>query len=538
MKHISAKWAIVLSAGCLFSFSLYESNVLVKPDNRGTINFSEHVAPIIYNKCATCHHPGGIAPMSLITYDEVFGEQLNIEDAINMGEMPPWPPDTSYTRFRHERVLTQAEAATILTWVNTGATRGDSTLAPPFPTFNSTGPTLGTPDLTITSLNYTSKAYTVDDYVCFSIPSGLLQDRKIQAIEVEPGNSAIVHHALIFIDQAGTYTTDTSGVCVGPNNGTLVGEFTPGSVPIVYPGGGNVFMGVTMQAGSNVVLAMHYPSGSGGQQDQTKVHFYFYPTAVSNVREVSIDDLIYNWSFCVPANDTQYVTASFPPVVGGTPGNYSIIGIFPHMHLLGKSIKSYAVKNNNDTIPLININNWDFHWQGIYQFPYPVKVPSGSHLYGEGVYDNTTNNPDNPSFPPVNVCAGLNTTDEMFLIYYQYLPYVTGDENLNIDSLMALSALSISERSNAEIPVLVYPNPSDGTVYFKANLNPQESVTIDIYDLKGSLVYTHTQGAGFGSAVISWDGSNLRGGNCIPGTYLYKFKNGNRLHYGRIVRIR
>ena len=120
------------------------------------------------------------------------------------------------------------------------APQGDSTSAPAYPTYVTNGPTLGVPDLTLSAPVYVSNAVNHDDYVCFSIPSGLTQGRKIRAVEVEPGNAEIVHHTLVYIDPSATYQTDTSGHCMGPTSlsSKLIGEYAPGSLPTIFPGKG------------------------------------------------------------------------------------------------------------------------------------------------------------------------------------------------------------------------------------------------------------------------------------------------------------
>ena len=114
----------------------------------------------------------------------------------------------------------------------------------------------------------------------------------------------------------------------------------------------------------------------------------------------------------------------------------SILTVNPHMHLLGRSFIAYAVKPDGDTIPLIRIPRWDFRWQYFYTYEKMLKVPAGSTIYVEGVYDNTTANPLNPFNPPRLVMQreeSMRTTDEMFQFIVSFLPYKEGDENISLD---------------------------------------------------------------------------------------------------------
>ena len=118
------------------------------------------------------------------------------------------------------------------------------------------------------------------------------------------------------------------------------------------------------------------------------------------------------------------------------PEDISILTINPHMHLLGKSFKAYALKPGGDTIRLISIPRWDFSWQYFYTFKKMVKIPAGSTIVAEGVYDNTRQNLNNPFSPPqliTDQSGSMKATDEMFQFIVTYLPYQSGDENVSLE---------------------------------------------------------------------------------------------------------
>jgi hypothetical protein len=82
--------------------------------------WSSDVAQIFYNKCTQCHHPGGAAPFSLMTYAEVSPLAAAVYQCVNTGEMPPWPPDNNYQQYQHNRALSNIEKTTIISWLNNG----------------------------------------------------------------------------------------------------------------------------------------------------------------------------------------------------------------------------------------------------------------------------------------------------------------------------------------------------------------------------------------------------------------------------------
>ena len=111
-------------------------------------NYSEDIAPIIYNKCLQCHHTGGIAPLSFETYSNAVSNAGLIQHVTSTGEMPPWPPDTTYSRFAYENILSFDEITKITDWIANGVPLGDTNLLPPLPNFSNNS-NLGTPDLEI-----------------------------------------------------------------------------------------------------------------------------------------------------------------------------------------------------------------------------------------------------------------------------------------------------------------------------------------------------------------------------------------------------
>ena len=424
-----------------FPFFLYSQNP----------NYSENIAPIIYNKCLQCHHSNGISPISLETYASTVANAGMIQHVTSTGEMPPWPPDTNYRRFAYENILTLDEINDITDWIANGVPLGDTNLLPPFPILNGNS-NLGTPDLILQIPTYTSTAnLNSDDYVCFSIPTNLFQNRKIRAIEVLPGNVQIVHHVLVSIDPFPNSSVVTTSNCMGAQ-GKMIYSYAPGSLPLVYPDTINNSFGVELPANSSISLSMHYPEGSLGEIDSTKVNFYFYPQNTS-IREISNDFLINEGLFGVPFILPPYQITEVMGSFGPTTQDFSLMSVFPHMHLLGKEIEFYAVAPSNDTINLIRINNWDFEWQGAYFFKKFLKIPAGSMIYAEASYDNTVSL-SNPN--PITVQSGFNTQDEMLVGAFQYLPYQPGDEYISIENTSIITnnnttSLNSSNKKNVQI---------------------------------------------------------------------------------------
>ncbi len=498
--------------------------------------WSDDVAGIVYNKCSKCHHDGGLAPFALMSYGDVSSMISSIEDAVTNDEMPPWPPDNNYQQYSHPRSLSATEKSTMLTWIGNGFPEGNQANAPAPPIFNE-GSILGNGDLTVQIPTYMSKANGMDDYVCFSIPAGLAQDRIIRAMEIIPGNRAIVHHALIYVDDTGSYPTDTvGGDCGGPPDATLITGYTPGASPLVFPSGSGFKLGMNIPAGSNIVFAMHYPNGSYGEYDSTKVIFHFYPPGETGVREVFAAAPLQNWGLSLPPNQVTTATATYAG--SNLPIDISVLSAFPHMHLVGREITAYGLTQQNDTIKYIHIPEWDFHWQDFYFFKYIQKTPAGTTLKARAVYDNTTNNPENPNNPPQWVYAGESTTDEMLMVYFHYMYYENGDENINMEDYLTTG---IQEFTNSEEGWMVYPNPSgqnEEIHIVPANLSTGDVVSLAIYATDGQLVKTISRGMTIsdGFAGFEWDGTTDSGTSCSKGVYHLSLLHNGRVSHYTIVR--
>ena len=161
--------------------------------------FSRDVAPIFYNRCVSCHRPGEVAPMSLITYRDVRPWAAAIREKVSTRAMPPWHADPKYGRFRNDPSLTQQEIDTIVAWVNGGAREGDPAARPPLPAF-ADGWQIGKPDAVFEMpVEYEVPARGTIDYQYFEVPTNFTEDRWMQAGEVRAGDRAHVHHIIVYV---------------------------------------------------------------------------------------------------------------------------------------------------------------------------------------------------------------------------------------------------------------------------------------------------------------------------------------------------
>jgi len=411
----------IFFAGILFSLLLVlsperkpETSASVAQDE--PVTFNKQIVRIFQKNCQTCHHPGDIAPFSLMTYRDALPYARLIRQKTQDRQMPPWKPVSGCGEFLDENRLTDEEIRTIARWVDQGAPEG----APqdlPEPLNFTDGWAMGEPDLVLAPDEEYEPPQGDDTLRCFTIPANLRGDRFISAIEVRPGNRRIVHHVLAFVDAKGISAqldeadpgpgyTSFGGPGFDPD--ATLGGWAPGVRPIVYPEG----VGAKVAANARIVIQVHYHPNGSRETDRTLLGIHF---ARSPVKKNLYLLPIANTRFVIPAGAKRHeVTASFtaPPFV-----NSHAIFIAPHMHLLGREIKVEVTYPDRRTACLIHIDDWDFDWQAVYTFKKPIAIPGGTRVNLTAYYDNSADNPRNPNSPPKDVRWGEQTTDEMCLAF-------------------------------------------------------------------------------------------------------------------------
>jgi uncharacterized protein (TIGR03437 family) len=380
--------------------------------------FNKEVVRIFQRSCQTCHHPGDIAPFSLMTYQETRPWAVAIREQVLRRQMPPWKPVTGCGDFQDVQSLSEAEIQTIVAWADSGAPEGQP-VDLPAPLEFPDGWSLGAPDLVLTPEEPYTPPPGRDLYRCFTVPVGDLRgDRWVSALSVKPGNPAIVHHVIAYADPAGESAQLDAAepgpgyTCFGgPRTRTteMLGGWAPGSRGYFAPEG----TGIRLANNSRVVIQVHYSPTEEPESDRTPVGLYFAKRPVRHALQVLP---LVNTQFVIPAGSRQHeVNATFniPLFLAG-----KMWAVTPHMHLLGRRIK-VELQRPGTTRPdcLIDIPDWDFNWQGTYLYRQPVTLTGGSTLKLTTIFDNSASNPRNPSSPPKEVRWGEETTDEMSLAF-------------------------------------------------------------------------------------------------------------------------
>jgi hypothetical protein len=415
----------------------------------GGPTFSKDVAPILYRSCTSCHRPGEIAPMSLLTYRDARPWARSIQDKVAKGAMPPWHADPAHGEFANDRRLSDDDRNTILAWVTAGAPEGNPADLPAAPKY-AEGWMVGQPDVVLSMQeDYPIPASGTIAYQYFEVPTNFTEDRWVQGFEVRPGNRAVVHHVIVyaraprpsqptapagapaqrptplisFADGMEIPAGQTGGPELppeqvkprGPNDrpapkplGPSIGAYVPGNSTRMFPAG----TAIRLAAGSTLVFQMHYTATGTPSTDRTSIGLVF--ASAPPATELRTTALI-NGSLHIPAGAVEHrVDAEMT-----FNRDITIWSMLPHTHVRGKRWQYDAVYPDGRTETILAVPSYDFEWQTDYIFKQPLRLPKGSRLHATAWYDNSPNNKSNPDFTK-DVWWGDQTWEEMMFTGVTY----------------------------------------------------------------------------------------------------------------------
>ena len=377
------------------------------------------IKPIVDAHCIACHVEGGSGPFPLITEAQVTARATAIATATASRVMPPYPAAPAVRPYLYDISLTNEQIASISAWAAAGAPVGapaaeGSALDVDFGL-------LENPNLTLTMASAFTPTERPDHYRCFTLPWPYDTDKFITGFNVRAGNVPLVHHAVLYLVDAGQAGIvdaaegadgKTGYSCFGsasPANAESfptrqVGGWAPGSEGTNYATG----TGVRVSAGARVVLQMHYNliGTATPEPDLSAVEFRVEDSVTFEGGNMPWLDL--NWpetegAMRIPAGapSTKYSYEDDPTIASLAPmfipgvdvaRGMRIFSVYPHMHQLGRTIRASVVRANGDIVPLVAIDNWDFHWQRDYTLAEPVDVFAGDKLRVDCDFDNSPSN--------------------------------------------------------------------------------------------------------------------------------------------------
>jgi len=425
--------------------------------------FCKQVAPILFKHCVECHQPGEIAStVSFLSYDTARPWARAIREKVLLREMPPWPADPQRSvKFRNDTRLSRQDIQTLVAWADSGAPKGDESALPAAPQIAQgwLHPKGIPPDAVIVLPETEVPAKGEVPYVTNLIKMPLSEDKWISAIQVRPGNGAVVHHmAITEVRAEERFGPDASPLAtlarqVGFRNDLvrqpvvtapgdpavydMLGVYTPGASFEMYGDGAAKLL----KGGKDFYLNcnVHYQTTGRPEKDRSVLALWFQPqppkhqlfringagaSLLANGTELLID---------APQEKAEGNSAAIPPIPPNA-DNYEVTGMtaytqpviiyqfHPHAHLRAKDFTYTVVYDDGREQTVLSIPKYDFHWQLAYDLETPLELPAGSKLVVTAHYDNSVNNRNNPA-PDHEVHfleSGNQTWDEMFTPFIQY----------------------------------------------------------------------------------------------------------------------
>ncbi len=419
-----------LAAAILIGVVALACREAVAPESQANaeVNFTRDVAPIIFTQCAPCHRPGESAPFSLLTYDDAKRRAGVIADVTSRRVMPPWLPVSGHGSFAGERRLSDRDVDVLRRWHEQGAAEGDAADLPAPPTFVE-GWQLGSPDLVVTLPRpYQLRADGSEVWRNFVMPVPVSATTFVRAVEFRPGSARVVHHAIMGVDSTRSSARRDArdaepgfeGMELGdaqPPDGHLTG-WTPGMAPVPAVEGS----AWRVEPGDDLVLQLHMTPSGKPESVQPQVGLYFAsapPTGPSMVL-LRLDG---DHQIDIPAGARDFVVTDRFEL----PADVQVLAVYPHAHFLARTMEAHATMPDGSERPLIRIDAWDFKWQDVYRYVQPLQLPKGAAISFRYTYDNSAENPRNPSRPPKRVTAGMASGDEMARLQLQVRPDRTED---------------------------------------------------------------------------------------------------------------
>jgi peroxiredoxin len=368
------------------------------------ISYSKDIAPILQEKCVSCHVNGGIGPFAMNSYAIVKGFAPMIRETVRTRRMPPYFADPHIGTFKNDQGMTADQTKLLVHWIEAGAPRGEGAdpllanagkTAPEWPT------ALGKPDVIVELPAFKVPATGLVEYQNQVVPNPFKQDTWLSAIAMKPGDRRVLHHVV------SNHIPDPTQPAPAIPGGS-VGSYTPGAQPQVMADGS----GAPVPAGGKLHFQMHYTTMGKETVDKTEVGFYTLKAPPEYIKRSTV---ISTFSLYIPAGEARHQEVAYLTF----PADAYLYTLYPHSHYRGYHVELKARTPDGKDTMLLSLPKYDFNWQRDYDPVKPILVKAGTKLVATWVYDNSSHNPANPD-PKRNVTWGEQTPDEMMYFRVNY----------------------------------------------------------------------------------------------------------------------
>lgn len=377
------------------------------------ISYEKTIAPMLIDKCVTCHRQGGIGPWQMSTYQMIKGFAPMIREVVRTQRMPPWHADPHHGVFGNDRSLTADQAKTLVHWIEAGAPRGKG--SDPLVEYHKQWPAwhLGEPDLVLEIPAFDVPATGTVAYQQRVVKNPLGRDVWLRAIDVSPTHRSVVHHIL-----SGTTGQPKATPLARLEATTALGVYVPGDVPHELPENTGVFI----PKDADFTFQIHYTADGKLTREVTRVGLYF---ARQTPKYPLRNTVLVDPRLKIPAQTKEHPASVTREITRDT----LIYTLMAHSHVRGRSSKFVAIYPDGKEEVLLSVPYYDFNWQTSYELAEPKLLPKGSRLVYSSTYDNSSQNKANPD-PTIEVRWGEQTWEEMLYgdVRFRYVDETTENQ--------------------------------------------------------------------------------------------------------------
>ena len=408
--------------------------------------YYEDIASVFGEHCVSCHREGQVGPFALDTFEAAFDHRAAIAASVASGSMPPWAPADDCNSYGEDRSLDETTREMILAWATGDAAEGDPALAEEIVL-----PEALELDLSLELPSAYTPQASPDDYRCMVVEWPEEEPSYITGFQVRPDQTEIVHHVVVFAASPGIADdyramdaeSELEGYeCFGGPGGDGVGlaagmrwiaSWAPGGGARHFPEG----TGIEIQPGSAIIVQMHYNTiEAEPRADRSAIEFELAESVEREALVMPFTDLgwVLSGEMNIPAGEASVihetsrdVSSSWLSFLGsgiglGNGDSFEIHSVAQHMHLLGRSGRTWVERADGSKQCLLQLDDWDFGWQESYQLTESLIVNPGDKLHLRCEWDNSAEAQpviDGEQAAPIDVVWGEGTRDEMCLgVYY------------------------------------------------------------------------------------------------------------------------
>jgi mono/diheme cytochrome c family protein len=351
--------------------------------------YARDLLPLFRTQCGACHRPGGVAPMSLLTYEEARPWAQSIKEEVVSLRMPPRYAERGFGPIRNGHNLSARELDAIVDWAAGGTPEGPRAAPPPVAT-PSEHWRLGPPDLEVAMGEpFTLAADQMEATRSFAIPTDLKASRWLRAVDVRPGAPSIVRSVVAWIDTKGeARRLDATDPAPGFADEQFRAErevlvvWTPGEDPLTFAPD----VGVRLPPHADLVVRVHYKKTwrqeGEAVSDRTVLGLYFQPaTPTRSIRTLSLAPRAATRTTDRPA--PQNSGAAGDEVGTTLPADIDLLALVPKLERPLDTLRVEAVRPDGARVPLLLLSRPSPDWPARYWLERPLRLPRGTRVFAE-----------------------------------------------------------------------------------------------------------------------------------------------------------